>query len=103
MQNRGVLLTANGSFPEVDTDNFRTLNVPNGSPLEVLQKHRDVLREFIERGSSPYSAFTQETRIQATHQFYASRENRIATLKSSIPVLVLILVFIVYGIKTLLR
>jgi hypothetical protein len=69
---RGVL-TSNGVFPTMRSDQLLQLSISSLSPEDVLEFHRKQIEIFTAKNAQPYSEYTQETLIKAFHQYYNTK------------------------------
>lgn len=67
-----VVLTANAAFPEVQKVDFVQSTMSAGDPANVLSIHQRNVQQLRDRGEEPFVLYTQESRLQATWQYYAS-------------------------------
>ncbi len=67
-----VVITAFNSFRDFFKDDFVTNVVASGDLTEMLAAHKDHVENFISKGYTPYTDYTQETFIQATNEYYKS-------------------------------
>jgi hypothetical protein len=65
-----VVLTANGVFPAITTDNLLQSAVAGSEPVDLMEIHKKQVEQFIMKGSRPFNIFDQESRIKATYQYY---------------------------------
>jgi hypothetical protein len=69
----GLVLTSNGSFPKIKAATVLQQSFPRCGPQELLGRHQEALASLGRNGEvSP----TPESRIAATHHYYATPEVR---------------------------
>ncbi len=71
-----VVITAYNAFRHVRKDDFVTTVISSGEPLEMLEEHRKLVKEFTDKGYVPLKDYNRETLIEATNLYYASPHTR---------------------------
>jgi hypothetical protein len=67
-----VVITGHNAFRNFRKDNFVTSVFSGEDTGEMLEAHRREVEEFVNKGFTPIKDYTQETAVQATHQYYNS-------------------------------
>ena len=67
-----VVLTANAAFAEVQKDDFVQSTISTDNPGDVLSIHQRNVQRLKDSGQEPFEVYTQESRLQATRQYYSS-------------------------------
>ena len=65
-----AVLTANDGFSTVNTADFIQSSVFAATPADLLAIHQRYVDEFLKKGFSPFSDYTQQTRLEATSLYY---------------------------------
>lgn len=91
-----VVLTNDLDHMSVQTDSFVRTGIRDGAPAALLEHHGKHVREMAERGHAPLDRFDQETRLAATHSYYARSETR--ELLGQLAVKFLVTVLIILGL-----
>jgi hypothetical protein len=71
-----VVITAYNSFRFYHSDTFSSSLVSSGEPAEMLEEHKKIVREFMDKGAAPYQEYTRESLIEATNLYYAAPHTR---------------------------
>lgn len=71
-----VVLTNDHDQMSMAKDGFVRTGIRDGAPAALLEYHGKRLREMAERGHLPLDRFDQQTRLEATHSYYARSETR---------------------------
>jgi hypothetical protein len=73
----GMVFTRNRLYgTEVEGERLSVKNVPSADLREVFDSHAGRLRVFLDRGFAPNVGSSQQARIDATSEFYASEFSR---------------------------
>jgi hypothetical protein len=71
-----VVITAYNAFRHSRKDDFATAVVSSGEPLEMLEEHKKMVKEFTDKGYTPFRDYNRDTLIEATNLYYASPNTR---------------------------
>ena len=88
-----AVLTANDGFPTVNTTDFIQTSVFAATPADLLAIHQRYVDEFRKKGFSPFSDYTQQTRLDATSLYYKISSVRGRMRKNGATYFILFLLF----------
>jgi hypothetical protein len=95
-----VVITAYNAFRHFRKDNFVSTVVSSGEPSEMLEEHKKLVKEFIDKGYSPLQDYSRESLIDATNQYYQSphtrQQMRTAATTSLLFWLICVLIFVLF-------
>ncbi|MBN1188743.1 MAG: hypothetical protein JXA46_03235 [Dehalococcoidales bacterium] len=96
-----IVITAYNAFRYTRKEGFAIAIVTSGEPAEMLEEHKKLVSEFVEKGYTPFRDYNRETLIEATNQYYASpytrQQMRAAAMISLIFWFICILVVVLFA------
>jgi hypothetical protein len=95
-----VVITGYNTFRHFRRDDFISTVVASGEPSEMLEEHKKLIKEFVDKGYSPLRDYNRESLIEATNQYYASphtrQQMRTAAMTSLLFWFICILIFVLF-------
>jgi hypothetical protein len=95
-----IVITGYNAFRHFRKDDFVTTVVSSGEPSEMLEEHKKLVREFTDKGFTPFRDYTRETLVDATNLYYSSpntrQQLRTAGMVSLLFWVICVLVFILF-------
>jgi hypothetical protein len=101
-----ILLTAGkgAAFPPIQSEDCLQQVSTDNSPGQVLAVHQEQLQRLTAKGLAPFYSYTQESRLEATRQYYAApsiqrlaRRQGIAALSNLLLPIFLIVILVFLG------
>jgi hypothetical protein len=95
-----IVITAYNAFRYSRKEGFVTTVVTSGEPEEMLEEHRKLVREFSDKGYTPFQEYNRESLIEATILYYNSphtrQQLRMAGMISLMFWVICVLIFILF-------
>jgi hypothetical protein len=71
-----IVITAYNAFRFFHKEDFITAVVTSGEPSEMLEEHNKHVKEFSDKGYTPFREYSRESLIEATNLYYKSPHTR---------------------------
>jgi hypothetical protein len=87
-----IVLTANMGFSQINQDDVIQFSTAIEEPSKSLEEHKKNIVSFIVKGYSPFTEYTEQTRIDATNLYYKSKIIKSQMQTRGVTALVLLLI-----------